>query len=90
MGTAVQGGLLKGVGVEVGCEGSGAVERKERPCGQEVGTSAACSETLRRGNWAWKTERASLFGTGRHHCGRQSCREVEAGALGPHCPLRCN
>lgn len=37
METVVRGDLLKGVGVEVGCEGFGTVERKERSCGQEAG-----------------------------------------------------
>lgn len=54
------GRFVERVGVEVGCEGSGAVGRKERSCEQEVGTSAACSETLRRGNWAWEPAWASL------------------------------
>lgn len=55
METVAKGDLLKGVGVEVGCEGFGAVERTERSCGQEAGVSAACSEA-EKGGLAWKPE----------------------------------
>lgn len=54
MGTAVQGDLLKGVGVEVGCEGFGSVERKERSYRQEIEANVACSEA-EKGELAWQT-----------------------------------
>lgn len=70
METVGKGDLLKGVGVEVGCEGFGAVERKARSRGQEAG--AACPEAPRRGNW-----HGSLDGCCFVRDGQSSCLTVE-------------
>lgn len=67
METLGKGDLPKGVGVEVGCEGFGAVERKARSHGQEAGMRAACPEAPRRGNWHGSLDGCCFVRTGSHH-----------------------
>lgn len=50
-----QGRFVERVGVEVGCEGFGSVERKERSYRQEIEVSVASSEA-EEGEWARQTE----------------------------------